>query len=164
MNKLIARFAFLTDFSHDSRKLRVALLLISRMNAHSRRKRNCLSFSLTHSLTSLSLSLSLSLFLSFLLGKSIATPRLANKLPITLRLLPRYLFPDSWKLILQGDSPRRGSSLGDYPPLQESASMRNFFFVYVFPRASLSQVFRPLFTCGNVFFGWLSSRDYISPC
>lgn len=29
----------------------------------------------------------------------------ASKLPITLRLLPRYLFSDSWKLILQGDSP-----------------------------------------------------------
>lgn len=34
----------------------------------------------------------------------------ANKLPITLRLLPRYLFSDSWKLISQG-----GSSRLDHP-------------------------------------------------
>lgn len=72
-----------------------------------------------------------------------------------LRLLPHYLFSGSSKLILQGDTPG-GSSPGDYPFLQESASMRNFFFVYVFPRGNIfSQLSRP-FTHRNEFC-WLSA-------
>lgn len=61
-----------------------------------------------------------------------------NKLAITLRLLPRYLFSDPWKLILRDGKEEEdhleGLSLADYPLLQEFASMRNFFLVYVLPR------------------------------
>jgi len=71
-----------------------------------------------------------------------ASPR--NEQTADYRLLPRYLFSGSSKLILQGDSPG-GSSPGDYPLLQESASMRNFFFVYVFPRENtFFATFRPI--------------------
>jgi len=74
------------------------------------------------------------------LNSSVASKRTNCRL----RLLPRYLFSGSSKLILQGDSPG-GSSPGDYPLLQESASMRNFFFVYVFPRGNtFFATFRPI--------------------
>lgn len=72
-----------------------------------------------------------------------------------LRLLPRYLFSGSTKLILQGDSPG-GSSPGDYPLLQEFASIRNLFFVYVFPQGNIFSQLSCPFTHGNEFC-WLSA-------
>lgn len=87
-----------------------------------------------------------------------------NKLPITASsALPVFRLLE---INFAGGIVRGGSSPGDYPLLQESASMRNFFFVYVFPRGNIfSQLSRP-FTHGNEFC-WLSAgerereRDYL---
>lgn len=55
-----------------------------------------------------------------------ASPKRTN---CRLRLLPRYLFSGSLKLILQADS-LGGSSLGDYPLLQESALLWEISFSF----------------------------------
>lgn len=82
-----------------------------------------------------------------------AAPRRTN---CRLRLLPRYLFSGSAKLIFSRGIVRADHPPGDYPLLQESASMRNFFFVYVFPRGNIFSQLSCPFTHGNEFC-WLSA-------